>query len=196
MTSSPQQILLDRIDTIDENDVRALTDAKPGEYFAVLCLATIGELYSRHLETGIRPGLQTDLVAEATESLAIAEGMLGAELMLQDASRRTGRQGLDRRYAALREIKQRFHAWCLNSYLPRIGGEPFKANEAAECFLLEVIEPSLLATKDPEERMKLEKLDGLEDPVRALVESLPKPFPPVEQNRLGLDVSPDSSNSL
>lgn len=174
MQFSPARVLLNQIKDSNIFDQELFPKAKWEEYFAILALAAIGEMYwiykkDREITIGT-----VGLAVEAMEALTIAEAPNLAIPTLDKSLRKEislkNRESAILQHAELNAWKPKFHDWCDNVLLPRLGDEKPTRRGAARLYKKEVLDPLIEAGKAP-------GLKDQKDVVRTLAESLPEKFP-------------------
>lgn len=170
----PAQVLLEQIKEFDLSDQESFPKAKSEEYFAILTLAAIGELYWLYKEDDEITVATVGLAVEAMEALTIAEASHLAipaleESLQKQISLRNSKSGI-LKHAALNAWKPKFHKWCYDVYLQNLGDESPTRRGAARLFRKEFMEPLIKADQAPELKNQI-------DLVRTLADSLPKNFP-------------------
>ena len=170
----PAQLLLERIKEFDLSNQDSFPKAKWEEYFAILALAAIGELYWCYKEEDEITFATIGLAVEAMEALTIAAASDLAIPELEDGLRKQislrNRKNAILQHAVVNAWKPKFRDWCYNVYLPSLGNEQPTKRGAARLFKEEFMDPLI------KEDQALELADQT-DLVRTLADSLPKNFP-------------------
>lgn len=171
---SPARSLLEQIDNSDLSDQGSFPKAKWEEYFAILALAAIGEMYWIYKED---PEITIDigwLAVEAMEALTIAEAPKLAIPTHNKSLRRRislrNRENAIRQHEAVNAWKQKFHKWVKEEFLPNLGDEEPTKRGAARAYKRQVLDELIKEGRAPELKDQI-------DAVRTLAESLPKTFP-------------------
>jgi len=166
---SPAQILLARITDYDISDQASYPIAKWEEYFAILALAAIGELYWIYKEDKEITATTVGLAAEAMEALTLAEVSLEIPAIDESLRRKISlqnRKNAIKQHAATNDLKVKFRTWSYREYLSNPGDEKPTRRRAARRYVDKLIKEGLA----PE-------LSDQNDLVRTLAESLRKNFP-------------------
>ena len=171
---SPARSLLEQINNSDISDQDSFPKAKFEEYFAILALAAIGEMYWIYKEDP-ESTIGTDwLAVEAMEALTIAEAPklvipVHDKSLANKISLRNSKNAI-LQHAAVNAWKPKFHTWVKDDYLPNLSDEEPTKRGAARAYKRQVLDKLIKEGRAPE-------LEDQIDLVRTLANSLPKTFP-------------------
>ena len=171
MQFSPARVLLNQIKESDLYDQDSFPKAKWEEYFAVLALAAIGEMYWIYKEDPVITIGTVGLAVEAMEAITIAEApdlaipTLNKGLKKQISLKNS--ENAIRGHAALNAWKPDFHIFYKTDYLSGLGDNTPNKREAARLFKKKFMDSKIKAGQAPE-------LEEQKDLLRTLADSLPK----------------------